>query len=208
MLDDNAVFCNQCGASFGSSSGAGFQQPQQPQFNQPQQPQFNQPQQPQFNQPQQFGQPQQPQFNQPQQFGQPQPFGQPAFQGGAAVKQGSNKTVFVIIGIAVAALVVGLILFLFVFKSDYKKDIIGTWVDETDSSSSMTFEEGGKMTMNLMGFKVSGTYEISGSTLTMKYSVMGVSNKEEFKIDKISGSEMTLKGTGSDSNTMYKLKKK
>lgn len=207
MLDDNAVFCNQCGASFGSSSGAGFQQPQQPQFNQPQQPQFNQPQQPQFNQPQQ---PQfnQPQFNQPQQpFGQPQ-FNQPGFQGGAAVKQGSNKTVFVIIGIAVAALVVGLILFLFVFKSDYKKDIIGTWVDETDSTSSMTFEEGGKMTMNLMGFKVSGTYEISGSTLTMKYSVMGVSNKEEFKIDKISGSEMTLKGTGSDSNTMYKLKKK
>lgn len=196
MLDDNAVFCNQCGASFGSSSGAGFQQPQQPQFNQPQQPQFNQPQQPQFNQPQ---------FNQPQQpFGQPQ-FNQPGFQGGAAVNQGSNKTVFVIIGIAVAALVVGLILFLFVFKGDYKKDIVGTWTDTTDAMTTMEFKEDGNFVMKHLLQQLKGTYEIDGSTLKLNIKNAGT---QEFKISSMNSKEMTLKGTGSDSNTMYKLKKK
>ena len=182
-LEDNAVFCGNCGSSL--DSGA----PQQPQFNQPQ---FNQPQQPQFGQPQQFGQP----FNPNQGFQ----------AGGAAVKQGSNKALIGIIAAVVAVGVIVLVLFLFVFKGDYKKDIIGTWVDTQDSSSTMTFEEGGKMSMKLMGIKVSGTYEISGSTLKIKYSVLGVSNQEEFKIDSMSSSSMTLKDT-KKSNTIYKLKK-
>ena len=210
MLDDNAAFCSKCGATFAPNGGAmgGFQQPQQPQqpqFNQPQQPQFNQPQQPQFTQPQQFGQPQQPQFNQPQQFGQPQPFGQPAFQGGTAVKQGNNKTVFVIVGIAVAALVVGLILFLFVFKGDYKKDIVGTWTDTTDAMTTMEFKDDGNFVMKHLLQQLKGTYEIDGSTLKLNIKGAGT---QEFKISSMNSKEMTLKGTGSDKNTMYKLKKK
>ncbi|MBQ2581452.1 MAG: zinc-ribbon domain-containing protein [Ruminococcus sp.] len=182
-LEDNAVFCGNCGSSLESRA------PQQPQFNQPQ---FNQPQQPQFNQPQQFGQP----FNPNQGFG-----------SGAAVKQGSNKALIGIIAAVVGIGIIVLVLFLFVFKSDYKKDIIGTWVDTTDSTSTMTFEEGGKMSMKLMGINVSGTYEISGSTLKMKYSVLGVTSEQEFKIDSMSSSNMTLKDT-KKSNTIYKLKKK
>ena len=193
MLDDNAAFCSKCGATFAPNGGAmgGFQQPQQPQ-------------QPQFNQPQQFGQPQQP-FNQPQQFGQPQPFGQPAFQGGTAVKQGNNKTVFVIVGIAVAALVVGLILFLFVFKGDYKKDIVGTWTDTTDAMTTMEFKEDGNFVMKHLLQQLKGTYEIDGSTLKLNIKNAGT---QEFKISSMNSKEMTLKGTGSDKNTMYKLKKK
>ena len=198
VLEDNAVFCGKCGASFADQAvqSMGFQQPQfnQPQPQQPQfqQPQFQQPQQ-QFNQPQpqQFQQPQQ-QFNQPQPFGQPQ-YAQPGFQGGTGVKQGSNKAlIFVIIGVVVAAIVC-VILFLFVFKSDYKKDIVGTWVDKTDSTSSITFEDGGTLKMVLRGITLKGTYKISGKELTMTYSFMGVSNSETYEIVKLNGSTMRLK---------------
>ena len=189
MLEDNAVFCGKCGASFANDAAAamgGAQQPfGQPQFNQPQQP-FGQPQQPQFNQPQQpFGQPQQP-------FGQPQY--QPGFQGGAAVKQGSNKAIiFIIAGIVLAA-VVGVLLYFFVFKGgNYSKDIIGTWVDKTDSTSTVTFESGDKLTMNLRGIKLSGTYKISGSELTMTYSFMGVSHTDTYEIVKLNGSTLRIK---------------
>ena len=178
VLEDNAMFCGKCGASFADQTvqSMGFQQPQ---FNQPQ------PQQPQFQQPQQ-------QFNQPQPFGQPQ-YAQPGFQGGTGVKQGSNKAlIFVIIGVVVAAIVC-VILFLFVFKSDYKKDIIGTWVDKTDSTSSITFEDGGTLKMVLRGITLKGTYKISGKELTMTYSFMGVSNSETYEIVKLNGSTMRLK---------------
>ena len=178
VLEDNAMFCGKCGASFADQTvqSMGFQQPQ---FNQPQ------PQQPQFQQPQQ-------QFNQPQPFGQPQ-YAQPGFQGGTGVKQGSNKAlIFVIIGVVVAAIVC-VILFLFVFKSDYKKDIVGTWVDKTDSTSSITFEDGGTLKLVLRGLKLSGTYKISGSELTMTYSFMGVSNTDTYEIVKLNGSTMRLK---------------
>ena len=192
MLEDNAVFCGKCGASFANDAAAAMGGAQQP-FGQPQQPQFNQPQQP-FGQPQQpFGQPQQPQFNQPQQpFGQPQY--QPGFQGGAAVKQGSNKAIiFIIAGIVLAA-VVGVLLYFFVFKGgNYSKDIVGTWVDKTDSSSSITFESGDKLTMNLRGLKLSGTYKISGSELTMTYSFMGVSHTDNYEIVKPNGSTLRIK---------------
>ncbi len=192
MLEDNAVFCGKCGASFANDAAAAMGGAQQP-FGQPQQPQFNQPQQP-FGQPQQpFGQPQQPQFNQPQQpFGQPQY--QPGFQGGAAVKQGSNKAIiFIIAGIVLAA-VVGVLLYFFVFKGgNYSKDIVGTWVDKTDSSSSITFESGDKLTMNLRGLKLSGTYKISGSELTMTYSFMGVSHTDNYEIVKLNGSTLRIK---------------
>ena len=192
MLEDNAVFCGKCGASFANDAAAAMGGAQQP-FGQPQQPQFNQPQQP-------FGQPQQPQFNQPQQpFGQPQqPFGQPqyqpGFQGGAAVKQGSNKAViFIILGIVLAA-VVGVLLYFFVFKGgNYSKDIIGTWVDKTDSTSTVTFESGDKLTMNLRGIKLSGTYKISGSELTMTYSFIGVSHTDTYEIVKLNGSTLRIK---------------
>lgn len=180
MLEDNAVFCNKCGASF-NDAPAGFQQPQ---FNQPQQ---------------QFGQPQQP-FGQPQ-----QPFGQPAFQGGAGVQQGNNKTVFIIVGAVVAALVVGLILFLFVFKGDYEKKIKGTWVDTTDATTTMEFKDNGEFVIKHLLQQLKGTYEIDGSTLKLNIKGAGT---QEFKISSMSSSEMTLKGTGSDSGTMYKLKKK
>jgi uncharacterized protein (TIGR03066 family) len=182
MLEDNAVFCGKCGASFANDAAAAMGGAQQP-----------------------FGQPQQPQFNQPQQFGQPQPFGQPAFQGGTAVKQGNNKTVFVIVGIAVAALVVGLILFLFVFKGDYKKDIVGTWTDTTDAMTTMEFKEDGNFVMKHLLSQLKGTYEIDGSTLKLNIKGAGT---QEFKISSMNSKEMTLKGTGSDKNTMYKLKKK
>ena len=189
MLEDNAVFCGKCGASFANDAAAAMGGAQQP-FGQPQQPQFNQPQQP-FGQPQQpFGQPQ---FNQPQQpFGQPQY--QPGFQGGAAVKQGSNKAIiFIIAGIVLAA-VVGVLLYFFVFKGgNYSKDIVGTWVDKTDSSSTVTFESGDKLTMNLRGIKLSGTYKISGSELTMTYSFMGVSNTDTYEIVKLNGSTLRIK---------------
>ena len=178
VLEDNAMFCGKCGASFADQTvqSMGFQQPQ---FNQPQ------PQQPQFQQPQQ-------QFNQPQPFGQPQ-YAQPGFQGGTGVKQGSNKAlIFVIIGVVVAAIVC-VILFLFVFKSDYKKDIVGTWVDKTDSTSSITFEDGGTLKMVLRGITLKGTYKISGKELTMTYSFMGVSNSETYEIVKLNGSTMRLK---------------
>ncbi len=212
MLEDNAVFCGKCGASFANDAAAAmggaqqpFGQPQQPQFNQPQQP-FGQPQQP-FGQPQQpFGQPQQPQFNQPQQpFGQPQY--QPGFQGGAAVKQGSNKAIiFIIAGIVLAA-VVGVLLYFFVFKGgNYSKDIVGTWVDKTDSSSSITFESGDKLTMNLRGLKLKGTYKISGSDLTMTYSFMGVSNTDNYEIVKLNGSTLRIKDK--KDNSISELTKK
>lgn len=192
MLEDNAVFCGKCGASFANNAAAAMGGAQQP-FGQPQQPQFNQPQ-PQFNQPQQpFGQPQQPQFNQPQQpFGQPQY--QPGFQGGAAVKQGSNKAIiFIIAGIVLAA-VVGVLLYFFVFKGgNYSKDIVGTWVDKTDSSSSITFEDGGTLKLVLRGLKLKGTYKISGSELTMTYSFMGVSNTDTYEIVKLNGSTLRIK---------------
>ena len=192
MLEDNAVFCGKCGASFANDAAAAMGGAQQP-FGQPQQPQFNQPQQP-FGQPQQpFGQPQQPQFNQPQQpFGQPQY--QPGFQGGAAVKQGSNKAIiFIIAGIVLAA-VVGVLLYFFVFKGgNYSKDIVGTWVDKTDSSSSITFEDGGTLKLVLRGLKLNGTYKISGSELTMTYSFMGVSNTDTYEIVKLNGSTLRIK---------------
>ena len=202
MLEDNAVFCGKCGASFANDAAAamgGAQQPfGQPQFNQPQQP-FGQPQQPQFNQPQQpFGQPQQP-------FGQPQY--QPGFQGGAAVKQGSNKAViFIILGIVLAA-VVGVLLYFFVFKGgNYSKDIIGTWVDKTDSTSTVTFESGDKLTMNLRGIKLSGTYKISGSELTMTYSFIGVSHTDTYEIVKLNGSTLRIKDK--KDNSISELTKK
>ena len=203
MLEDNAVFCGKCGASFANDAAAAMGGAQQP-FGQPQQPQFNQPQQP-FGQPQQpFGQPQQPQFNQPQQpFGQPQY--QPGFQGGAAVKQGSNKAIiFIIAGIVLAA-VVGVLLYFFVFKGDYKKDIVGTWVDKTDAMTTMEFKEDGNFVMKHLLSQLKGTYEIDGSTLKLNIKGAGT---QEFKISSMNSKEMTLKGTGSDKNTMYKLKKK
>ena len=170
MLEDNAVFCGKCGASFANDAAAAMGGAQQP-----------------------FGQPQQPQFNQPQQpFGQPQY--QPGFQGGAAVKQGSNKAIiFIIAGIVLAA-VVGVLLYFFVFKGgNYSKDIVGTWVDKTDSSSSITFEDGGTLKLVLRGLKLKGTYKISGSELTMTYSFMGVSNTDTYEIVKLNGSTLRIK---------------
>ena len=185
MLEDNAVFCGKCGASCtDANTVGGFSQPQ---FSQPQQPQFSQP---------QFNQPQQPQFNQPQQpqFGQPQQFGQPGFQpAGAAVQKGSNKTAIIVIASVVVLAIVGVILFLFVFKGDYKKDIVGTWKDTVDSSTTITFNSDGTLSMKVSGLTVKGEYTISGSNLKLTYKLLGMSYNEEYTIQSISGGEMKQK---------------
>ena len=98
-----------------------------------------------------------------------------------------------------------MILFLFVFKSDYKKDIVGSWVDTTDATTTMEFKDNGDFVMTHILYKYKGTYEIDGSTLKLSFTGGG---SKDFKISSMRSSEMTLQGTGSDSGTMYKLKKR
>jgi hypothetical protein len=66
-------------------------------------------------------------------------------------------------------------------------------VDKTDSTSSISFEDGGTLKMVLRGITLKGTYKISGKELTMTYSFMGVSNSETYEIVKLNGSTMRLK---------------
>ena len=80
-----------------------------------------------------------------------------------------------------------------------------SWTDTTDAMTTMEFKEDGNFVMKHLLQQLKGTYEIDGSTLKLNIKGAGT---QEFKISSMNSKEMTLKGTGSDSNTMYKLKKK
>ena len=138
-MNDNQVFCPNCGAQV-TGGGAPAPQPQQ-QYTQPQQqfaqqpqPQYQQPQMQQnYDQPQAYGQQQgnyydQPQ--QPQQYGQPQQFGQPApaFAGGYAAPAPKKKTGLIIGIIAAVVVVAAVVVFILLRKNgtldgNYKKPI-------------------------------------------------------------------------------------
>ena len=150
--DDNALFCNKCGAALTNAVI-----PPQPQFQQPQ-PQFQQLQQ-QFQQAPQFG-------AAPQMQG-----GYGQFPAGAPVQQaqGKSKKKLIIIICAVAAVIAItlLVLFLFVFKSN-KELIVGTWQEiKSDGSGKYTrFYKNGTVDL-VVGRDTKASYSVDGNKLVI-----------------------------------------
>jgi len=138
--DDNAVFCNKCGAALTNAVI-----PPQPQFQQLQQ---------QFQQPQQ-------QFQQPQ-------YAQAGIPGGMGPSKGSKKTAIIIFSVLAAAIVITLlILFLFVFKSN-KELIVGTWQEiKSDGSGKYTrFYKNGTVDL-AVGRDTKASYSVDGNKLVI-----------------------------------------
>ena len=91
-------------------------------------------------------------------------------------------------------------------KDDYANAIIGTWLDTSDNSTTMTFDKMYRSSMNVSGLKLTGTYELNGEVLKITYTFLGVTSTDTFKIKSLYDAEMIF-ADAQDESKMFLLKK-